>query len=89
MPYWPLNFQKNLQFILSPRNSEDAAPPYWTEGGRRAYPRPQWKNIFSDYGHHEIQYVFDTGHIELWIEESYNAWLKRNGLSHLTTTNKE
>ena len=68
-----------IEFILSPRNSEDAAPPYWTKSGSR----PQWRNIFSAYGHKEIQDMIDTGCTEPWVENSYNAWLKRSGRPHL------
>ncbi len=59
-----------IEYILSPRDSEDAAPPYWTKSGTR----PNWRHIVADYGHNQIQDTIDDGDVEPWVATAYTTW---------------
>ena len=68
-----------LFFILSPRSADcELWPQWWTPQGY-----PNWRKIFSAYGHREIWEYVETGELEPWIEQAYIGWLKRNNRDHL------
>lgn len=56
-----------LDYLLSPRDSEDAVSPYWTSQDSL-----DWRRIFDDYGHKKIWQAVETGE----LEGVYVAWLK-------------